>query len=272
MTSTTMAVDMDWGYWEYRQGIDKNSRYEQLPGPAEAGGGVGEGNKYRVTRPATHDGAIQHQLDNEEEEEDDFFDASVSLSPQHGAHVGTPGGDLNIRYPVSGTLGPPLVPRPVGGQPVTPALGLPAIPPGEVALDPGLHDQHLDQPGHDDQPVHIGDQPPGQPARSPIRTPVQNRILQYPPHYYSDKDSPRMKDLGLPRLPVTTYGHQVFDNCELGSSSTPSKKKKRPTVVSNHLQDTKALSSKRPAAKAAAEKITSESKSAKTRKSTKSDK
>ena len=89
-----MAVDMDWDYWEYRQGIDKNSRYEQLHGPAEAGGDVGESNKYRVTRPATHDGAIHHQLDNEEEEEDDFFDASVSLSPQHGAH----GVDPNIRY------------------------------------------------------------------------------------------------------------------------------------------------------------------------------
>ena len=272
-----MAVDMDWDYWEYRQGIDKNSRYEQLHGPAEAGGGVGESNKYRVTRPATHDGAIHHQLDNEEEEEDDFFDASVSLSPQgahgaHGAHGGAHGGDPNIRYPATGTLGPPLVPRPDGGQPVTPALGLPAIPPGEAALDPGLHDQHLDQPGHDDQPAHIGDQAVQVLARSPIRTPVQQRILQHPPHYYSDKDSPRMKDLGLPRLPVATYGHQVFDNCELGSSSSPSKKKKRPTVVSNHLQDTKALSSKRSAAKAAAEKITSESKSAKTRKSVKSDK
>ena len=266
MASTTNAVDMDWDYWEYRQSIDKNSRYEQLPDSAEAGGGVGEGNKYRVPRPVPHAGAIQHQLDNEaEEEEEDFFDASVSLSPQHDAH----GDDPNIRYPVSGTLGPPLVARPEGGQPLSPALGLPALPPGEPALDPGHNDQH--QLGHDDQQVHIGDQPPGHLVMSPIRTPVQQRILQYPPHYYSDKDSPRMKDLGLPRLPVASYGHQVFDNCEMGSSSAPSKKKKRPTVVSNHLQDTKTLSSKRTAAKAAAEKITSESKS-KSRKSTKSDK
>ena len=265
MASTTNAVDMDWDYWEYRQGIDKNSRYEQLPDSAEAGGGVGEGNKYRVTRPVPHDGAIQHQLDNEEEEEEDFFDASVSLSPQHGAH----GDDPNIRYPVSGTLGPLLVARPEGGQPPTPALGLPALPPGVPALDPGHNDQHLDQLGHDDQPVHIGDQPPDQPVISPIRTQVQHRTLQYPPHYYSDKDSPRMKDLGLPRLPVASYGHQVFDNCEMGSSTAP-KKKKRPSLVLNHLQDTKTLSSKRPAAKAAAEKITSTSKS-KSRKSTKSD-
>ena len=78
-----------------------------------------------------------------------------------------------------------------------------------------------------------------------------------------------MKDLGLPRLPVASYGHQVFDNCEMGTS-TAQKKKKRPSLVSNHLQDTKTLSSKRPAAKAAAEKITSTSKS-KSRKSTKTD-
>ena len=106
---------MDWDYWEYRQSIDKNSRYEQFPDSAEAGGGVGEGNKYRVARPVPHAGAIQHQqLEHEaEEEEEDFFDASVSLSPQHRAL----GDDPNIRYPVSGTLGPPLMPRPEGGQP-----------------------------------------------------------------------------------------------------------------------------------------------------------
>ena len=270
MASTTNAVDMDWDYWEYRQSIDKNSRYEQLPDSAEAGGGVGEGNKYLVARPAPHAGAIQHQqLEHEaEEEEEDFFDASVSLSPQHRAL----GDDPNIRYPASGTLGPPLVARPEGGQPPTPALGLPALPPGAEALEPGHHGQHPDQLGRDDQPVHVGEQLPDQPVISPVKTPVQQRVLQYPPHYYSDKDSPRMKDLGLPRLPVAPHGHQVFDNYEMGSSTAPSKKKKRPTVVSNHLQDTKALSSKRPAAKAAAEKITSESKSAKTRKSTKSDK
>ena len=87
---------MDWDYWEYRQSIDKNSRHES-PEPAEAGGGVGEGNKYRVARPVPHAGAIQHQqLEHgaEEEEEEDFFDASVSFSPQHRAL----GDDPNNRY------------------------------------------------------------------------------------------------------------------------------------------------------------------------------
>ena len=272
VASTTNAVDMDWDYYEYRQSVDKNSRYEQFPDSAEASGSAGEhGNKYQVPRPVPHAGAIQHQqLDNEEEEEGDFFEANVSLSPQHGAH-GAHGDDPNIRYPNSGTLGPPLVARPEGGQPLTPALGLPALPPGAAALDPGHNDQHLDQLGHDDQPGHIGNQPPDQLAISPIKTPVQRRTLQFPPHYYSDKDSPSMQDLGLPRLPVAPYGHQVFDNCEMGSSTAPSKRKKRPSVLSKHLQDTRPLSSRRPAAKVAAEKITATSKP-KSKKSTKSEK
>ena len=272
VASTTNAVDLEWDFYEYRQGIDKNSRYEQFPDSAEASGNMGKhGNKYQVPRPVPHAGAIQHQqLNNEEEEEGIFFDANVSLSPHHGTH-GAQGDDPNIRYPNTGTLGPPLVARPEGGQPLTPALGLPGPPPGAAALDPGHNDQHLDQLGHDDQPGHIGNQPPDQLVISPIKTPVQQRTLQFPPHYHSDKDSPRMQDLGLPRLPVAPHGHQVFDNCEMGSSTAPNKRKKRPSVLSNHLQDTRPLSSRRPAAKVASEKITATSKS-KSRKSTKSDK
>ena len=181
MASTTKAVDLDWDYYEYRQGVDKNSRHERFPDPAEASGSMGkQPNKYQVARPVPHAGATQHQQLEEEEEEGIFFDANISLSPHHGAQ-GAQDDDPNIRYPSTGTLGPPLVPRPEGGQPLTHAPGLPALPPGASALDPGHNDQHRDQLGHDDQPGHIGDQPPDQPVISPIKTPVQQRVLQFPP-------------------------------------------------------------------------------------------
>ena len=270
VASTTNAVDLEWDFYEYRQGGDKEGQYDRFPDPPEAGSSMErQGHKYQIPRHLPHAGATQHQQpDNDEDEEGiEFFDANVSLSPHLGAQGAQSGSKSIIRISNTGTLGPPLVARAEDGQPLSPAPGLPASPQGAVGPGPSHSDQHLGQLGQLGQPGQIGDQPLDQLGTLPSKTPLQHKTLQFPPHFYGD-ESPKVQDLGLPRLPVAPHGHQVFDNCEMGSPA-PSRKKKRPSVLSNHLQDTRPLSS-RKTAKAAAERISATSKKS-TRKSTKTE-
>ena len=253
VASTTNAVDFEWDYYEYRHGDDKEGQLDQHPGPSRAGGSLERhGRKDQIPRRLPHADATQHshqQPDNDDEEEEiQFFDANISLSPHQGAHSGS---KPIMRMPNTDALGLPLEDRTEEGQlPRLPAPGLVASHQGG-AVGPG--------PSHSDQPLLGQLGTPTGPAA------LQHKTLKFPPYYYGD-DSPRMADLGLPRLPVGPHGHQVFDNCELQEPPALTKKKKRPSLLSSHVQDTRPLSS-RKTAKAAAEKITASSKKS-TRKST----
>ena len=279
MASTTNAVDLEWDFYEYRQGGDKEGQYDRFPDPPGAGSSMERhGHKYQIPRHLPHAGATQHQQqpDNDEDEEGiEFFDANVSLSPHLGAQGAQSGSKSIIRISNTDTLGPPLVDRAEEGQPLSPVLGLAASPQGAVGPGPSHSDQplgqlgHLGQLGQLGQPGQHGNQPLDQLGTPTSKTALQHKTLKFPPHCYGD-ESPKMADLGLPRLPVGPHGHQVFDNCEMQGSPAPSRKKKRPSVLSNHLQDTRPLSS-RKTAKAAAEKISATSKKS-TRKSTRTEK
>ena len=249
VTSTTGAVDFEWDYFEFHRHGDTGGQH---PAATRAEDSLEiQPRKAQIPRrlPDARTSHPHSQLDKDDDEDEiQFFDANISLSPQPGIQSGS----KSIKgMSHTDTQGLPQAGRPEEGEPPRPAAAGLVVPHQGEAVGPD-HGQH-------DQPLL------GQPDTPSGSASFQHKTLRFPPYYYGD-DSPKMADLDLPRLPIHPHGHQVFPNYGLQEPPAPAKKKKRPSLVSSHVQETRPLSS-RKTAKAATEKIAASSKKS-TKKST----
>ena len=247
VTSTTGAVDFEWDYFEFHRHGDTGGQH---PAATRAEDSLEiQPRKAQIPRrlPDARTSYPHSQLD-KDDDEIQFLDANISLSPQPGIQSGS----KSIKgMSHTDTHGLPQAGRPEEGEPPRPAAAGLVVPHQGEAVGPD-HGQH-------DQPLL------GQPDTPSGSASFQHKTLRFPPYYYGD-DSPKMADLDLPRLPIHPHGHQVFPNYGLQEPPAPAKKKKRPSLVSSHVQETRPLSS-RKTAKAATEKIAASSKKS-TKKST----